>query len=113
MPEQRDSSIRCWPALVAGLLTACGAGDSLSDKQTAPLMPGQIVAAEATVRFIDLEGGCWVIETTAGGRYEPVNLATGLHSDGLLVNVVMRDAPGGASVCQVGPLVTLDSISRR
>jgi hypothetical protein len=97
----------------AGLLLACGAGDSMSDRQTTPLMPGQIVATQATVRFIDLEGGCWVIETGSGRRYQPVNLASGLRTDGLEVNVVMRDAPGVASLCQVGPLVTLDSISPR
>ncbi|HSE65675.1 MAG TPA: hypothetical protein VLB12_01725 [Gemmatimonadales bacterium] len=85
----------------------------MSDRQTAPLMPGQIVTTEATVRFIDIEGGCWVIETAAGRHYEPVNLSSGLHTDGLKVNVVMSDASAGASICQVGPLVTLDSIVPR
>jgi len=51
--------------------------------------------------------------TPEPGQIEPVNLANGLHTDGLKVNVVMRDAPGVASLCQVGPLVTRDSIAPR
>ena len=37
-----------------------------------------------------------MIETASGRRYQPVNLAGGLRTDGLKVNVVMRDAPGVA-----------------
>ena len=51
--------------------------------------------------------------TPEPGQIEPVNLANGLHTDGLKVNVVMRDAPGVASLCQVGPLVKRDSIAPR
>lgn len=102
----RTPSLACLPLL---LLAACG--DGPSDPPMLPeIPPGQIVTIEATVRFLPLEGGCWLLEVEPGKRYEPVNLAPGFHTDGLKVHAVLRDAPNYASFCMAGPLVTIDSI---
>lgn len=91
------------------LLAACS--DGRSDPPMAPeIPPGQLLTTEATVRFLPLEGGCWVLEVAPGTRYEPVNLAQGFRTDGLKVHAVLRDAPNTASICMVGPLVSIDSI---
>jgi hypothetical protein len=67
----------------------------------------------ATVRFIDVEGGCWVIETAAG-RFQPVDLPEKFRIDGRLVVVAMRKpAQEMASICQVGPLMHIESIRDR
>jgi hypothetical protein len=68
-----------------------------------------VVATTATVRFVDLEGGCWILETPSG-PYEPMGLPDAFRIDGLAVYAVLRRAPDAASICQMAPLVTLDSI---
>lgn len=94
---------------LAAVLFACDGG-STDPSRTPPLAPGEVLTANATIHFLALEGGCWVVETSAGQRYEPVNLDAGFRTDGLQVQVVLRDAPNMASLCQVGPLVTVESI---
>lgn len=97
--------------LFAGLLPACSSSAPSPTGQTPPLAAGQVLTTDATVRFISIEGGCWAIETAPGQRYEPVNLGATFRADGLQVRVVLRDAPDMASICMMGPLVTIDSIS--
>ena len=74
-----------------------------------PLAANQALAGNATIRFVDMEGGCWVI-VTAAGKYEPIGLSDSFHKDGLRVYAVVRGAVNGASVCQMAPLVTIDTI---
>lgn len=110
MSDRRAVAGRVVLRLLCVVLPACGADQNAPGTQTPPIEPGQVVATDATVRLSRVEHGCWVIETTQGARYEPVNLAPGFHTDGLTVRVVLRDAPGMVSGCMLGPLVTVDSI---
>jgi hypothetical protein len=66
----------------------------------------------ATVRFVQVETGCWVLETPAG-RVQPIDLPEAFRQDGLAVEVVLRDAPDMMSACQVGPLKRVEHISKR
>jgi hypothetical protein len=59
-----------------------------------------------TVRFVDIEGGCWVIET-ADETYEPINLPTELRQDGLGVSFQANERGDLASICMVGPMIEL------
>jgi hypothetical protein len=77
-----------------------------------PLASNQVLATDATVRYVDLEGGCWALEA-ALGKYEPVGLPPEFRKDGLAVHVVMRGAPDMMSICQMAPIVRLDSIRVR
>lgn len=90
-------------ALVAVAMTACG-----SRPPSAAAAGGE----SATVRFVQVETGCWVIETKAG-RFQPVELAEEFKVDGLEVSVVLRDAPAMMGVCQVGPYKTVENITKR
>src|SRR5688572_7891372 len=85
-------------------LAACGSRPAA----TAADATGEL----ATVRFIQIETGCWVLETK-GGRVQPVDLPEQYRVDGLEVSVVLRDAPAMMSLCQVGPLKTVEKISKR
>ena len=76
------------------------------------LEPGVRLAADATIRYLPIEGGCWAVDV-AGTRYEPVNLGSSFQVDGLRVRVVLHEEPGLMSVCMFGQIVTLDSIARR
>ena len=89
----------------AALVAACG---SQAPSSTAKPVTGE----PATVRFVQIETGCWVLETKAG-RVQPIELPESYRVDGLEVDVVLRDAPAMMSVCQVGPLKTVESIAKR
>ena len=96
--------------LAAALALACSS-DVLDPAPQ--LAPNQTLAVDATVRFLStVEGGCWGLATQRG-LYEPVDLASGFRVDGRKVRVVLRDAPGWASICMIGSLVHVDSISTR
>ena len=71
-------------------------------------LPNGAVQFEATVRFVNLEGGCWLLDAVGGQRFEPVALPEALRRDGLRVRVTVRDFDGG-SICMMGRLVTVDS----
>jgi hypothetical protein len=90
--------------LVTAGLHACGA--------SAPSADAPVKTEPATVRFIQVETGCWVLETAAG-RVQPVDLPEAFRQDGLAVEVVLRDAPAMMSACQVGPLKTVEHIAKR
>lgn len=101
--------------ILAGLLgfsgLACAGRDELTPSGP-PLASNQVLGADATVRFVDLEGGCWAL-VTAAGKYEPAGLPQEFRKDGLAVHVVMRGAPDMGSICQIAPIVRLDSIRVR
>ncbi len=81
-------------ALVVLLLTT---GCQLPDS-------GESLSTEGTVRHLEVEGGCWAIET-AGERYEPLNLPTDLREDGLRIRFEAEVLPDVATFCQVGPAI--------
>ncbi len=109
-------------ASAAGLVAALAAC-SASPPPTTATPPEPVAGAweqrsrpagePATIRFIDVEGGCWAIETVAG-RYQPIDLPEKFRSDGRLVVVAMRKAAlEMAGTCQVGPLMQIESIRDR
>ena len=75
------------------------------------LLPGPGV--NATVRFLNLEGGCWTITPDERTHYLPLNLPAEFKRDGLPVRVdfVRRDDYG--SICQVGPVIQIRAIETR
>ena len=62
-----------------------------------------------TVRFIGVEGGCWVIRTELLAGLEAPLLPNAFKIDGLRVRIAARPAQIG-SFCMVGTLVELDNI---
>jgi len=108
----RQSSVRLASVLLVGVALACGGEDLNTGPAGLPLPVNQVLFTNATVRFVNLEGGCWALETPAGS-YEPIGLPAPFRIDGLAVYAVMRGAPGSVSICQMAPLVTLDSIRTR
>lgn len=69
------------------------------------------IDASGSIRFVDVEGGCWVIDTTDSIRYEPINLHEAMQVDGLFVQFRADRRSDLASVCQVGELIELKSIA--
>ena len=94
-------------ALVVAFALGC------ADTGTAPGAPlPQPLAINATVRFVDIEGGCWALDTPRG-RYEPIGLPAEFRVDGLAVAVTIRAAPDMGSICMIAPLVRIDAIRAR
>lgn len=102
-----SSLVRLVAVLVVGSAVACGSDEVAPSGP--PLAATQVVAGQATVRFVNLEGGCWALETSAG-KYEPIGLPVQFRKDGLAVYAVVRGAPQAVTVCMMAPLVTLDTI---
>ena len=101
---------RFWKyGLGAVLAVACSSEDPSRTLDPAPLPPaGLSVGVDATVEFVALEGGCWALNTS-DGYYEPVGLPAGLRTNGQRVRVWISQASDVASVCQIAPIVRVDS----
>jgi hypothetical protein len=55
------------------------------------------------MRFLNIEGGCWFLETPDGRHFEPGG--EDLHRilvEGLVVGLEVRTIPGVRSTCQTG-----------
>ncbi len=98
------------------LLAACAADiTSLSYRMTdpAPTPPAdQRLVADGTIRFLNVEGGCWAL-ATAAGNYEPAGLPQALRRDGQNARVWFHAATDLASICMIGPIVYIDSAVAR
>ena len=97
----KRTMVRLVPALIWAAL-ACGQEKALAPSGP-PLAANQTLATNATIRFVDLEGGCWALVTSAGS-YEPIGLPEEFRRDGLAVYAVAHGAPDVVSVCQMAPL---------
>jgi len=68
---------------------------------------------DATVRFANLEGGCWMLVASDAMRFEPVGLPVDYEIDGLRVRATLRHRPDMASICMIAPLAEVLAISER
>lgn len=67
----------------------------------------------ATIRFVNIEGGCWMLVAGEDERFEPVELPEAFLVDGLRVLVTLRSRPDLTSICAVAPLADVLAIQRR
>ena len=85
-------------------------GACTSDRVTTP---GLRFAVDGIVRYVDLEGGFYAIETSAGRRLDPVNLPMEYRQDRLAVRVTGSVLPGVVSIHMYGEIFEIADISRR
>jgi hypothetical protein len=68
----------------------------------AEILPlGEAISVEATIEFINVEGGCWVFDTKFG-RLAPLTLDAKFKVDGMKVMVTIQRQDEIATTCQVG-----------
>ena len=110
----RVSFVRVLLACLATIACGCEKAPTATARHAGlPLTPYQPFATTATLRFVAVEGGCWVLDTPQGS-YDPLSVPSQYQVDGLQVSVVMHADTGVASLCWMGdPLVSLDSIRAR
>jgi len=94
-----------YPLVIASAAIGC------SGTPTQPFDASR-AGVNASVRFVDLEGGCWTI-AVHDTHYEPLNLPAAFKRDGLPVRVAFRQRDDYGSVCQVGQIVEILSIQPR
>ena len=85
-------------------------GNPPNDRPVIPVPP--IAGVNATVEFLQIEGGCWALKI-GNELNQPLNLPAEFRQDGLAVRVVLQPAENVGSVCMIGPIVRIVSISRR
>ena len=71
---------------------------------------GPDLDGRGTIRFLDLEGGCWGILTDED-LYEPVNLDARFRIDGMRVDFEAKLRKDMASPCMIGPMIELTKIN--
>lgn len=92
-------------ALAAGTTRATTCNGNLTDPSRS--------AVDARVELINVLGGCWVLETDSGKRYEPIQLAPEFQRDGLEVTATLATRSDVGSYCMVGELVEILTIRVR
>ncbi|WP_022836676.1 hypothetical protein [Salisaeta longa] len=67
---------------------------------------------EATVQFVQVEGGVWVLESDDGTTYRPTNLPSAFQEEGLRVSGRADQLENAADIYMVGPIVRILDIRR-
>jgi hypothetical protein len=94
--------------MALALTLGCGASGP-----TNPLATHARAVVDVTVRYVNLEGGCWTLEAAKTVRYLPLNLPDQFRHDGLNVHADLVRRDDYASTCMVGPVVEILSIQPR
>ena len=72
------------------------------------------LGTNAKVRFVNVEGGCWVLIAENGYTFEPTALPPGYKHDGLSVRFSYQPRNDAGSFCMVGgEIVEITSIETR
>ena len=103
-----------YPVIVAAITLLAGAcsPDNVGDPGTDTGRVWWTTGVDATVRLVGVEGGCWVLDV-GDQNYQPTNLPADYRVDGLRVRVRFRELRDAASFCMVGPIVSIENISKR
>ena len=67
-----------------------------------------------TIRFVEVEGGCWQFQTDNGRRFElrPGQAPDAILRDGTAAMLVLDLRTDLASVCQVGTVADVERVER-
>ena len=93
------------PASLVSLVGAC--------VPVEPLESTTHAIVDASVEFLNVEGGCWTIEVREHVHYLPLDLPEEFRRDGLRVRAELLRRDDYYSTCMVGPVVEVLSIRRR
>jgi hypothetical protein len=113
--RQRLQKMAIFPVLM-GLLaaTACTVMETKVDSEgwtlpaPAPASDAPIIRIIGTVRYIDVEGGQYVIADSVNNtRFNPTNLPSEFQIDGTSVEAEARRREGTVSIGMVGSIVDL------
>jgi hypothetical protein len=90
--------------LTVGLLTA-GVGVWTATQWQGKTVNGDTWILQGTLRFLDLEGGCWMLENDTGKRFQLVGLPPSLLQNGVRLRLEVKKAERMMGKCQTGEFV--------
>jgi hypothetical protein len=67
----------------------------------------------ATVEFLQVEGGCWALRLDQRTRYQPLKLEERYRVDGLEVRAAVKFRRDMGSFCMIGEIVEILWIRQR
>lgn len=68
--------------------------------------------SDVTVRYLEVEGGVFVLSSDSGHDYVPTNLPSEFQQDDIKVHVNMRKLPDQMNIYMSGAMVEIVEISR-
>lgn len=95
--------------LFIGCKTTADPAEKPDTEKTAMQM---IDGIQATVKYIDLEGGFYGIESDAGDSYLPINMEEEYKVDGLRILFKMNPRPDIMSTRMWGKIIEITEISK-
>jgi hypothetical protein len=102
-------------AILSPLIVLTLIGELSACVHTSWVLPraGEVtVGVQGTVKFINVEGGCWLLDTRYG-RLSPTNLDKEFRVDGLKIIASVRRRVDIATFCPVGEaIVTISQIAK-
>ncbi len=72
----------------------------------------ELVSITGTVRQVDVDGGCWCIQSAEGKLFEITNLPDEYRSNGLAIRARIAIRQDLASTCMVGEIADVVVIER-
>lgn len=100
--------------VLVALLALAACDSTVSPPNAAVLIPGDAeTMLDASVTYLEIEGGAWVLRDATGQFYEPTNLPGDYRVEGLEVRAEVDVLEGYASILQVGPIVQIRQIAPR
>lgn len=93
--------IGAWTVAVSLLWAAVAGCDTL----------GPDLSTDAEIRFSDIEGGCWMVDTSERS-YEPINLPEAFKVDGLAVRIEAELVSDRGSFCTGPPYLDIKRIEQ-
>lgn len=93
------------------LFLSCGGSPEVQKSDPRRLDGPKVKYLTGTMRFLDIEGGCWQFVADDGKTYELVGRAIqSILEDGLKVSIEIRPAGSLGSTCMAGEVVEVVKI---
>jgi hypothetical protein len=92
---------------VAAVSCGGGGGGNWENQHADPSVKSDIFQIVGTVRFVQLEGGHYVIRLPDGSQFNPINLPDRFKASGMKVQAEVRRRNDILSTAMLGPLVEI------
>lgn len=98
------------PTSTTSILVMVGA--ALLSCSTPKTPPESDLEFTGTIKYRQLEGGVWLIESDDGTTYEPNTVPSAFRKEGLVVQVWADRREDRASIHMAGPIIEIKRIER-
>lgn len=98
--------------LFLAILTACGTVDHIEPFQD-DNVEGPYTSLTGTVKYVEIEGGFWAIESEEGENYDPMNLPERFQKEGLSIEAEVKVREDVGSIRMYGTIIEIHTIKQR